>query len=57
MAGRYGVSVRAFNISVEQIEFARERARELGLSDRVEFVHDDYRSVHGTYDAFVSIGM
>jgi cyclopropane-fatty-acyl-phospholipid synthase len=57
MAGRYGVSVRAFNISVEQIEFARERARELGLSGHVEFVHDDYRSMRGTCDAFVSIGM
>ena len=57
MARQYGVSVRAFNISTEQIAYARERAREEGLSDKVEFVHDDYRSIRGTYDAFVSVGM
>jgi len=57
MAERYGVRVRAFNISSEQIAFARERARALGLQDRVEFVEDDYRSISGQYDAFVSVGM
>ena len=45
MASRYGAQVRAFNISKEQIEFARERAREQGLEDRVEFVEDDYRNI------------
>jgi len=57
MARQYGVSVTAFNLSVEQIAFARERAREQGLSDLVDFVEDDYRNVSGTYDAFVSVGM
>lgn len=57
MAGRYGAKVRAFNISKEQIAYARERARERGLEDRVEFVEDDYRNIRGTYDAFVSVGM
>ena len=57
MAARYGVSVRAFNVSVEQIAYARERAARLGLSDKVEFVEDDYRNSTGTYDAFVSVGM
>ena len=32
MASRYGVHVRAFNISREQIEYARERARQEGLA-------------------------
>ena len=32
MASRYGVHVRAFNISREQIDYARERARQEGLS-------------------------
>ena len=41
MATRYGARVRAFNISREQIAFARHRATELGISDRVEFVEDD----------------
>src|SRR5205823_5879052 len=57
MARHYGVSVRAFNLSTEQIAFARERADEDGLSDRVEFVEDDYRNMTGTYDVFVSVGM
>ena len=57
MARRYGVTVRAFNISSEQIAYARHRAEEEGLADRVEFVEDDYRHVGGSYDVFVSIGM
>ena len=54
---RYGVSVRAFNISREQLAFARERAQALGAGDRVEFIEDDYRDITGRCDAFVSIGM
>lgn len=57
MARQYGVMVRAFNISAEQIAFARDRARREGLEDRVEFVQDDYRNIRGDYDAFVSVGM
>jgi cyclopropane-fatty-acyl-phospholipid synthase len=57
MARRYGVHVKAFNISSEQLSFARERAAREGLADRVEFIDDDYRNVSGQYDAFVSIGM
>lgn len=57
MAKRYGVTVRAFNISAEQIAYARNRAKEEGLADRVEFVEDDYRHVCGDYDVFVSVGM
>ena len=57
LARQHGVRVRAFNVSGEQLSWARERARREGLADRVEFVDDDYRSVRGTYDAFVSVGM
>ena len=57
MARHYGASVRAFNISHEQIVFARERARREGLEDRVEFIEDDYRNMSGEYDAFASVGM
>jgi cyclopropane-fatty-acyl-phospholipid synthase len=57
MASRYGVTVRAFNISHEQILFARRRAKELGLNRRVEFIEDDYRNISGECDAFVSVGM
>ena len=57
MARHYGVHVRAFNISPEQLAFARERAAREGLADRVEFIDDDYRNVTGHYDVFVSVGM
>jgi len=57
MARHYGVRVRAFNISHQQIVYARERALREGLSALVEYVEDDYRNVSGHYDAFVSVGM
>ena len=57
MARHYGVAVRAFNVSREQVLWARGRAKELGLSPWVEFIEDDYRNISGEYDAFVSVGM
>ena len=57
MARAYGVRVKAFNVSREQIAYARERAAREGLASQVEFIDDDYRNVAGEYDAFVSIGM
>ncbi len=57
MARHYGVRVKAFNISHEQIVFARERARREGLASRVEFIEDDCRNISGRFDAFVSLGM
>jgi cyclopropane-fatty-acyl-phospholipid synthase len=57
MARKYGVRVRALNLSREQLAFARERAKTEGLADRVQFVEDDYRQTRGRFDAFVSVGM
>ena len=57
MAQHYGVKVKAFNISREQIAWAREWAREAEVSSQVEFIEDDYRNVSGHFDAFVSVGM
>lgn len=57
MAKHFGVTVRAFNISHEQVLWARERAQALKLSDCVEFIEDDYRNIRGKCDAFVSVGM
>ena len=57
MARHYGVKVRAFNISREQVAYARERAEREGLAGQVEYVRDDYRNISGRYDAFVSVGM
>jgi cyclopropane-fatty-acyl-phospholipid synthase len=57
MAEHHGVNVIAYNNSREQVAFARERAAAMGLDDRVTFVEDDYRTISGRCDAFVSIGM
>ena len=57
MARHYGVSVTAYNLSHEQIEYARARAKAEGLDGQVQFVEDDYRAVSGRCDAFVSVGM
>ena len=57
MAEHYGVQVKAFNISHEQIDYARGQARIRGLAEQVEFIEDDYRNVSGKFDAFVSVGM
>jgi cyclopropane-fatty-acyl-phospholipid synthase len=57
MAKNYGVRVRSFNISKEQIAHSREWAERENLQHLVEFVEDDFRNMTGTYDAFVSIGM
>jgi len=57
MAKHYGVKVRAYNISTEQISFARQRARAERLDGKVEFIEDDYRNVRDKFDAFVSVGM
>ena len=57
MARNYGVTVRAFNISHEQVAYARKRARHEGLDGRVEFVEDDWRNITGRCEAFVSVGM
>lgn len=57
MARHYGARVRAFNLSHEQIAYARDWAKREDLADRVEFVEDDYRQASGQCDAFVSVGM
>ena len=57
MARHYGAKVRAFNVSGEQLAYARERAAREGLTGQVEFIDDDYRNVTGTVDVFVSVGM
>lgn len=57
MAKHYGVKVKAYNISKEQLAHARQRARAEGLDQQVEFIEGDYRQISGDFDAFVSVGM
>ena len=56
MAKHYGAKVRAFNISSEQVAYARQRAKEEGV-EGAEYIEDDYRNITGECDVFVSIGM
>jgi cyclopropane-fatty-acyl-phospholipid synthase len=56
MAREHGARVRAFNISREQIAYARQRAKDEGI-DGIEYIEDDYRNITGECDAFVSVGM
>lgn len=57
MAKRHGVRVRAFNISREQLAWAREQALREGLDGQIDYIEDDYRNITGECDAFVSVGM
>jgi cyclopropane-fatty-acyl-phospholipid synthase len=57
MARHYGVLVTAYNLSSEQLRYAREQASQAGLADRVTFVEDDWRQIRGDCDVFVSICM
>ncbi|KPI26350.1 Cyclopropane-fatty-acyl-phospholipid synthase [Actinobacteria bacterium OV450] len=57
-AGEYGARVTGVTLSREQAVYARKRAAEEGLADRVDIRIQDYRDVKdGPYDAISSIGM
>ncbi len=54
----HGVQVTGVTVSREQLDFARKRAADLGLADRIDFRLQDYRDVaDGPYDAATSIEM
>ncbi|MBN9282192.1 MAG: class I SAM-dependent methyltransferase, partial [Hyphomicrobium denitrificans] len=56
-AQAYGVTAHGITLSEEQLSFAREKAKKLGLADRVTFELADYQNISGTYDKIASIGM
>lgn len=49
--------VTGVTLSTEQLAFARERARQWGVNDRVDLRLQDYRDVPGRFDRIVSIEM
>ena len=51
------VDVTGVTLSKEQHALANEKARAMGLSDRVRFELLDYRKVEGRFDRIVSVGM
>lgn len=56
-ARRYGCRVTSITLSQRQLVLARERAREAGVEDLVDFRLCDYREVTGSFDRIVSIEM
>jgi cyclopropane-fatty-acyl-phospholipid synthase len=52
-----GVDVTGVTLSGEQVKKATERARNAGLQDKVRFLQKDYRTMEGTFDRVVSVGM
>ena len=57
LAQHADVSVLGITLSTEQLTLARQRAAALGLQDRVTFELADYRTLEGTFDRIVSVGM
>lgn len=52
-----GVDVLGVTLSEEQLKVARRQAEETGVADRVQFKLIDYRSLTGSFDRIVSVGM
>jgi cyclopropane-fatty-acyl-phospholipid synthase len=52
-----GARVLGVTLSEEQIDVARDRAEKAGLSELCKFDLIDYRSIKGTFDRVVSVGM
>lgn len=57
LASLEDVKVLGVTLSREQQALASERAKKMGLSDRVEFRLQDYREVDDQFDRIVSVGM
>lgn len=56
-ATQFGAQVTTTTISNEQFEHVTAKVASLGLSDRIEVLHDDYRDLTGRFDRVVSIEM
>ena len=56
-AQNYGVTAHGITLSEEQLAYARAKAEQLGLADRVTFELKDYSALTGSYDKIASIGM
>ncbi|MCC0007974.1 MAG: class I SAM-dependent methyltransferase [Hyphomicrobiaceae bacterium] len=56
-AQNYGVKAHGITLSQEQLAYAREKVKRLGLEDRVTFELVDYINATGTYDKIASVGM
>ena len=53
----YGCEVLGIALAPDQIEFSNERAKALGVDDKVKFELLDYRDVEGQFDRITSVGL
>jgi cyclopropane-fatty-acyl-phospholipid synthase len=56
-AKSYGVTAHGITLSEEQLAFAREKIKRLGLEDKVTVELKDYSMMTGSFDKIASIGM
>ncbi|MBR9829333.1 MAG: class I SAM-dependent methyltransferase [Oceanospirillales bacterium] len=56
-AREFGAQVHGVTLSVEQLQYARERIERAGLNEQCRFTLTDYRDLTDTYDHIVSIEM
>jgi len=56
-ARHYGVQAHGVTLSQEQLEFAQEKVRRLGLEQQVTVELRDYSTLEGKYDKIASVGM
>ncbi len=54
---KYGCKYTGVTISQEQLKYALDRAKKLGIEDKVEILFCDYRDLDGKFDKIVSIEM
>ena len=53
----YDVEVLGVALAPDQIAFCKERAKALGVDDKVKFALMDYRDVEGQFDRISSVGL
>ena len=56
-AQNYGCEVTTTTISKEQFQYMKKKFLDLGLSDKIHLLNEDYRNLSGRYDKIVSIEM
>lgn len=56
-AQHYGVTAYGVTLSEQQVAYAQEKIKRLGLSDRVKIELKDYSTVEGQFDKVAAIGI
>jgi len=57
IAKQKGCEVTGISLSKNQINYCKNKAKELGLDNQVNFELADYREIKGQYDRIYSVGM